>query len=232
MTTVRSLRAGSPQTLWLLVTLAVAPGARVSAHRLDDFLQAARIAVDRDRVQVQMNLTPGTAVAEGVLRDIDADRNGVLSPEEQQTYAARVVSALTIRVDDSSALGNQLVAASFPDVAALRAGDGAISILSIADMSRLPAGPHRIYFRNRHAAAASVYLANVLVPESEQVAVTGQLRDGDQRELLIEVVINDSSSRQWMWIGWVGALALASPRMRRAGTRLMPRCAGACPRGA
>jgi hypothetical protein len=201
----------------LLATMAVAFGARVSAHRLDEFLQAARIAVERDRVQLEMNLTPGMAIADGVIREIDEDRDGVLSQEEQRAYAGRVLSALTLRVDDSAPLHVQLAGSSFPDVAALRAGDGAIIIRSGADVSRLPAGPHRLFFQNRNTAGNSVYLANALVPEDEDVAVTGQARAGDQSQLTIEFVVRGASpSRdQWAWIGVAGALMLAMSLTRR-----------------
>ena len=217
MTTVRSLRA-SKRTAWALIaTIAVALGARVSAHRLDEFLQAARIAVERDRVQLEMDLTPGTAVAAPVLRELDADRNGVLSQEERQAYAGRVLSALTLRVDDLPPLHMQPTAATFPDVAALRAGDGAISIRADANLSPLPVGPHRLFFDNKNDAENSVYLANALVPEDAAVGVTGQQRTGDQSELTIEFVVRETSafSRQWAWMGLAGAFLLASSLTRR-----------------
>ena len=211
MTTVRSLRASKRAALVLLATMAVAFGARVSAHRLDEFLQAVRIAVERRGVQLEMNLTPGIVVADGVIRAIDADRNGVLSQQEQQAYVGRVLSALTLRVDDSSPLHMQLTGSTFPDVAALRAGDGAISIRSKADVSRLPVGPHRLFFHNKNAAGNSVYLANALVPEDDDVAVTGQQRAGDQSQLTIEFVVRETSASraQWAWIGLAGAFMLA-----------------------
>jgi len=220
------LRASDRAALLLLATMAVAFGARVSAHRLDEFLQAARIAVERDRVQLEMNLTPGTDVADGVIRDIDAGRDGVLSPGEQRAYVERVLSALTLRVDDSRPLRLQSVAARFPDAAALRGGDRAITIRAEAGVSPLPVGPHRLFFRNRHAAGKSVYLANALAPEDDDVVVTGQLRDGYQSELTIEFFVRDTpaSSRQWTLIGLAGVIVLAASRGLRtaAYSRLFP----------
>ena len=43
----------------ILLTL----GAGAFAHRLDEYLQAARIAVDNGRVDLDLDLTPGAAVA-------------------------------------------------------------------------------------------------------------------------------------------------------------------------
>jgi len=212
MTTVRSLRRSKRGAFVLLAALAVAFGTRVSAHRLDEFLQAARIAIEPDRVELELSLTPGTAVADDVIRAIDADANGVLSQAEQLAYADRVLSALTLSVDDAIPLRMDLRAATFPDLEALRSGDGAITIRLHATLAHPPVGRHRLVFRNQHAPANSVYLANALVPESDGVAVTGQQRDGDQRELTIDFAIGEAppaSGSRWLWAGLVSALALA-----------------------
>ncbi len=222
MTMGQSSLASKRTLLVLLTALAVASGAaRVSAHRLDEFLQAARIGIEPDRVQLEMSLTPGTVVADAVIRDIDADRNGDLSEQEQKAYVSRVLEALTLRVDDSPALQIQATGLMFPDVATLRAGNGAIIVRSEADVSRLTVGQHRLSFRNDNAPASSVYLANALVPESDQVAVTGQQRDRDQRELTIDLVIGApvASNGRWVWIGLLGACALAAALVNRAGVK-------------
>jgi hypothetical protein len=198
----------------LLAVATLACGARGSAHRLDELLQAARIGVDRDRVLLEMDLTPGTVVADRVIREIDSDRNGALSRAEQQAYIRRVLDALTLRVDDSPPLRLQLQASSFPDPELLRAGDGAIVIRSTADISRLPTGPHRLVFDNRNDPANSVYLANALRPEGDDVEVTGQRRAGDQSSLTIEFTVREASwfRRGWTWIGLAALFVLAAPR--------------------
>ncbi|MEO8260229.1 MAG: hypothetical protein ABI868_22980 [Acidobacteriota bacterium] len=203
--------------LLMLATAAVAAGSGVSAHRLDEFLQAARLAVGRDRVQLEMSLTPGAAIADAVIRGIDADRNGILTEDEERAYASRVLSALILRVDDSLPLRLQLASARFPDVSALRTGDGAILIRSEADVSRFPAGPHRVLFDNRNAAGGSVYLANALVPEDDEVVITGQQRAADQSQLTIDFVVGRTpgSGLQWAWIGAAGAVMLALWLARR-----------------
>lgn len=217
MTTVRSSRA-SKRTALLVAAMVAALTAAVSAHRLDEYLQAARIAIEPDGVQLELSLTPGIAVADSIVREIDTDGNGVLSAGEQRAYAQQVLSAIALRIDDTAPLHLDLVASNFPSVAAMRGGDTAITIRSKVVVSFLAAGRHRIFFRNLNVSASSVYLANALVPESDQVAVTGQQRDGDQRELTIDFVIRGTpgaSSRRWVWIGLVGALVLAVPLMRR-----------------
>jgi hypothetical protein len=192
----------------LLATMSVAFGAGVSAHRLDEYLQAARIAVEPDRVQLELSLTPGIAVADGIIREIDTDGNGGLSLDEQQSYANRVLRAIELHVDDAPPLHLKLAASTFPDVHAMRTGDVAITIRSEAVISPLAAGFHRVFFRNGNATADSVYLANALVPENDQVAVTRQQRDEGQTELTIDIVVRGTPATS-IWMALAGALVLA-----------------------
>jgi hypothetical protein len=218
MTTVRSSRAGKRTAALLLTAIVVALNAAMSAHRLDEYLQAARVAIEPNGVHLELSLTPGITVADSIVREIDKDGNGVLSSGEQWGYAQQVLSAIALRIDDTAPLHLDLVASNFPSVAAMHGGDTAITIRSNVAFPLLAAGPHRLFFRNQNASANSVYLANALVPESDQVAVTRQERDGDQRELTVAFVIRGTAgalSRRWVWISVVGALVLAVGLMRR-----------------
>jgi hypothetical protein len=47
----------------------------------------ARLAIERDGVQLEVDLTPGIAVAEAVIADIDRNRDGSLAEAEQRGYA-------------------------------------------------------------------------------------------------------------------------------------------------
>jgi hypothetical protein len=175
----------------LALTLAFGASAAVdvSAHRRDEYLQAARLAIDPARVEVFLDLTPGIALADAILADIDRNRDGSLSAEEQQSYARVVMGALQVEIDGRP-LHAQLDASSFPDVEAVRRGEGTIRLHSIAPLPPLPVGAHHLTLRNGHHRDGSVYLANALVPESDRVAVTAQRRDGDQRELIIDYVLH------------------------------------------
>src|SRR4029077_12278940 len=51
----------------------------VFAHRDDQYLQATLVAIEPSGVRLQINLTPGVAVAEQVIAQIDRDRNGTIS---------------------------------------------------------------------------------------------------------------------------------------------------------
>jgi hypothetical protein len=179
-------------------------------------LQAARLAVETDRVDVQLDLTPGIDVADAVVAGIDRDRDGALSQDERRTYAARVFDAVELRLD-----GRQLhvepVESTFPELDAIKRGEGTIRLRTTATVPRLSRGDHRLFFRNTHQADKSVYLANALVPDAMSVAVTGQRRDPAQRELTIDFAVRTGSAATpaWLFAGLAGA-ALAGWLSARA----------------
>jgi len=177
----------------LALATTLAAGTDVSAHRTEDYLQAARIGVEPDRIQITLDLTPGTAVAESFLAAIDRDGDGSLSAAEQREYARQMVSAWQLDLDGRS-LPTRVRASSFPDAAAVRRGAGTIRLDVEATVPDLSPGSHRLLFRNAHLAGHSAYLANALVPESDRVAVTAQRRDRDQSELIIEYTMPGGSA--------------------------------------
>jgi hypothetical protein len=171
----------------------------VSAHRREDYLQAARISVEPYRLAIALDLTPGIAVAESFIASIDLDGDGALSASEQQSYAGQVLSALAVDLDEGP-LEPHLLSWSFPEVSALRRGEGAIRLNIQGELPRVNAGSHHLFFRNTHLAGHGAYLANALVPESARVTVTGQRRNFDQSELTIEYVLQaDSVSAALPW---------------------------------
>jgi hypothetical protein len=201
----------------LALTMAIVGGAEVSAHRRDEYLQAARLAIDPGRVQIELDLTPGIASAEAILADIDRNRNGSLSAEEQRAYGTLVLSALELEVDGTR-LPVQLGASSFPGVEAMRRGEGPIRLHLAAMLPRLSIGFHQLLFRNKHHPDRSVYLANALVPESDRVAVTAQRRDGGQTELTIDYVLRaaPATSTAVLLFGSIAAATVLSALLMRA----------------
>ena len=81
--------------VWLVV-LASAPA---SAHRLDEYLQAARIGIDPDRVRIELDLTPGVSMAPRILSEIDRDHDGAVSREEARAYEALLTGDIRVDVD-------------------------------------------------------------------------------------------------------------------------------------
>jgi hypothetical protein len=163
-------------------------GTTVSAHRLDEYLQAARVDIDPHRADVELAMTPGVAVANVVIAGIDRDLDGSISSHEEQAYAANVLSAIDFEVDGQR-LQLESLGVSFPDLGAMRRGEGTILLHSGAVMPSQSAGAHRVLFRNRHRPDVSVYLANAVVSTDDRLAITTLRRDRDQRELTVNYVI-------------------------------------------
>ena len=200
----------------MALVLAVFGAAQLSAHRRDEYLQAARIGIDPARVEIELDLTPGIALADAILADIDRNRDGSLSKEEQQAYASQVVTALTLEVDGTPVRA-QLDAVEFPDADAMRRGEGTIRLHTGATLPRVSSGVHQLLFRNRHQPDRSVYLANALVPENHEVSVTAQRRDVDQTELTIDYVLRAAPARPaaaWLVAGLAAATALSALLLR------------------
>ncbi len=159
-------------------------------------------------MQLELDLTPGIALAEAIISDIDRNRDGALSPDEQRAYGDVVLGALTLQIDGAP-LRAQLAATSFPDLEAVRRGEGTIRLQSTAALPRLSTGSHQLLYRNGHHPDGSVYLANALVPASREVAVTAQRRDGDQTELTIDYVLRAApGAPPAAWL--LGSLAAAA----------------------
>jgi hypothetical protein len=196
------------------MAMTLAASQDVSAHRTEDYLQAARIGVEPDRIHITLDLTPGTTVAESFVAAIDRDGDGSLSADEQRAYARQIVSTLQVELDGRS-LRPRVVASTFPEAAAVRRGEGTIRLEIEAAVPDTPPGSHRLVFRNAHLAGHSAYLANALVPESDRVAVTAQRRDRDQTEVTIEYRVDGgpkAGTLAWVVGGLAGAVLLVRTR--------------------
>src|SRR5690349_2244132 len=83
----------------LTAALSLSLAAPALGHRLDEYLQATKIAVANDRVELEIRLTPGVEVFRTLLAKIDTDGDGVISDSEQRAYAQRVLDDLLVNVD-------------------------------------------------------------------------------------------------------------------------------------
>ena len=215
---MRSSRASSRAARALALIIFIGIGdAELHAHRVDEYLQAARVAIDPGRVQIELDLTPGIALADAILADIDRNHDGSLSVEEQRSYGRMVLSALDLEIDGTP-VPMQLDASSFPAVEAVRRGEGMMRFQLAAMLPRLTAGFHQLLFRNRHHPDRSVYLANALVPSTDRVGVTAQRRDADQRELTIDYVVHPAPTSHMTLIisGGIAVAAMLSALLMRA----------------
>jgi len=176
------------------------------AHRRDEYLQAARIAVEPSRIGIELDITPGIAIAPSAVAGIDRDRDGRIDESEAKAYATEVLSGLRLEVD-GLALTLELVSARAPVPIVLMRGEGAIQIALSAALPSLEPGRHRVFYRNDHHPADAAYLANALKPSSGRVEIDAQRRDVDQRELTIEYSIDREAAAGVPWAYVAGLVA-------------------------
>ena len=81
-----------------LVGVLLSP-ATPAAHRLDEYLQAARVSLARDRITLDVDLTPGASVTPAFVSLLDRDGDAAISPAEAEAYGRRVLSELVIELD-------------------------------------------------------------------------------------------------------------------------------------
>jgi hypothetical protein len=201
----------------LSVAAAILPflGAPASAHRLDEYLQATMISVEKDRVQAVMRLTPGVAVSSFVLRGIDTNDDGVISPAERRAYAERVLRDVSFSMH-GHILSARLISVEFPGADEMREGLGEIQIEFSVDLP--PSEPsRRLIFRNHHQSGIAAYLVNSLVPRDRDIRIVAQNRNERQSFYQLDYVQAAGSSTTllpgWQderrWLGMAALLLFA-----------------------
>jgi len=151
------------------------------AHRLDELLQAALISLEPDAIGLELNLTPGVETAPALLSQLDLDHDGILSAAEASVYAHLVGSEISLNLDDR-ALSLKLVDSQFPTLAEISTGLGTIHLELSAAVAGIPAGSHELRFQNQHRPDLSIYLVNAVMPKTDAVQVTGQVRNDNQSQ--------------------------------------------------
>ncbi len=176
--------------------------APASAHRLDEYLQATRIAVGQGIVDVEIDLTPGMNVASQVVTFIDVNNDGALSSAERDAYAALVVRLAELKVDRAPA-PLVLVGSEYPAVAQMRAGTGTIHLRARSTLPGSP-GPHELAYVNVHHPEMSAYLVNALAPPSG-IHIASQQRDPWQHQLTLEYVVDPPGHLTWRFASSIAA---------------------------
>ncbi len=150
-------------------------------HRLDEYLQGSLIAIEKHRVEVQMNLTPGVAIFPRLAAEIDLNADGMISEIEQRAYAGRVLSDLTMAMDGRP-LTPRVVSMKFPAIGDLKEGRGEIQIVLDAEFSR----GRRLTIENRHQPHIAAYQVNALVPSDPALRIVAQKRNYSQSQYEVE----------------------------------------------
>ena len=206
--------AVKPAAIVLAAMMVVIAATDLAAHRRDELLQAARIAIAPGRVELALDLTAGIALADALIAEIDLDRDGAFSTTEQQGFVTRVTGEMTLSIDGRP-LHVEPDVEAFPDPAALRTGDGIIRLQSTVALPRLSKGNHQLSFRNTHRPEMSVYLANALVPDGDVIVINAQTRDPEQRGLTIDYSIGgERLATLPVWLFAAGAVVWLSARHR------------------
>jgi hypothetical protein len=185
------------------------------AHTLDEYLQAARLSLVPERVALELDLTPGVAVASQIIAIIDRDADAAISPEEARGYGQAVMSDVRLTLD-GRAVDVRLDRVEVPSTADLRAGLGTISVRASGSVDRLGAGRHSLQFQNNHRPGGAAYLINALAPDDPAIRVVSQTRDPIQREGQIEYEIRSSSAVRWFWLAAIAACASLFRKVRVA----------------
>ena len=196
----------------LTIALALAASTGARAHRLDEYLQAARVAVAPAEIAVHLDLTPGVSVAVGIFALLDADSDGRVSPSEAEAYGHVVLADVSARLDGEP-LGLSLTRVEVPTEGEMRDGVGTIRILAAASQAQRP-GPHQFELRNSHRPEASVYLANALAPQDADIRIVRQQRDATQQMYSLEYDVRPSKGAAVGWLVAAAAALMAHARWR------------------
>lgn len=150
-----------------------------SAHRLDEYLQAATIAVEQDRITVAMRLSPGVEISPVVLAMIDRNADRTISNREASGYVDQLLGDLSLTLNGES-LQLRLISKEFPSIADMRDGLGEIRLELSAPIAAPRPGNQILRFESRHLTPIGAYLVNALVPSDPSIAIAAQARNFTQ----------------------------------------------------
>jgi hypothetical protein len=168
-----------------------------SAHRLDEYLQAARVSLEHTRVALEVDLTPGASVAEGIIALIDGDGDKRISPLEAERYGRSVLADVVLELDGRpiTLTLDRVEASSLEE---MRHGLGAIQLRASGEAEPRMSLRRELHFQNNHQARSSVYLVNALLP-GDGIRVVRQTRDAKQRDVRIEYSISPQWPKHLYW---------------------------------
>jgi hypothetical protein len=187
------------QVFLAAIVFALVMPAKPSAHRLDEYLQATRLSFARDRIILEVDLTPGVSIAPAIVTLLDRDGDQRISPIEAGAYGQGVLSDLVVELD-GRAVRLTLTRVEAPSIGEMRDGSGTIQVRAVGAVDTVVSGRRRLDFRNNHQPAASVYLVNALRPHDGDVAVVGQVRDPRQRGVRIEYEVHSRWPGRLVWL--------------------------------
>jgi hypothetical protein len=176
--------------LGLFVALLCASLQTAQAHRVDEYLQATFIAVEKEQLRIDLFLTPGLNVLPAVLVEIDTDGDGAFSAAEQQIYARRVLRDLSFTIN-GAAVSPALKQLEFPTPEQLRDGRGDIHLELVIKLPPVGTADTQLRFENRHESQIAAYQVNCLATRDPAIRLGAPQRDPLQSTLVIPVAIKE-----------------------------------------
>jgi hypothetical protein len=199
----------------LVLCLVLGAVRRADSHQLDEYLQATRLDISRDRVVVEITLTPGASVAPELIAMVDADGDHILAPAEIEAYTKQVIEDVRLTIDGhQSPLSPTRVV--MPAVDDIREGMGAIRIEAVARVALGSRTGSQLVFENVHEPVPSVYAVNALKPDDRPggIIIRAQRRDMLQHRIEIDLDTDTAGSRT-AWTASACALITALLVFRR-----------------
>lgn len=176
----------------------VAIVASPSAHRLDEYLQAARVSLAHTRVELEIDLSPGASVADGIISLIDRDDDKSISQAEAERYGRDVLADVVLELD-GHAVSLTLDRVEVPSLEEMRHGVGAIQVRASGTVESRMSFRRELHFQNNHHPDGSVYLVNALMPSDPGISVVAQTRDAKQRDVRIEYSVRPQWPKYVYW---------------------------------
>lgn len=179
-----SARASCGVAMLSRLLLLLAPG-WAAAHPVDEVVQGAYLTLAPGTVRLELDVTPGPAVAGAVLRSLDARPDRLITDAEARAYAERVLAQSAILLDGVAAAW-RLEKVSTPPYDALRLKADTLKIYAVAARPD-QVGSHSLSYHNRYRPADSQCIANIFLQPGPglRYRVTGQTHSDDGRVLTV-----------------------------------------------
>ena len=175
----------------LLFALAPVP---VWGHALDAYLQASIFSVRKDHIDLSLRLVPGVAILPQIMKMVDTDGDGAISPAEARAYAVRLSRELVVDIDGQRRSLRPISAAASP---AFLFQDGMGEIRADFRIDLLSRqGNRQLRFVNRHQSRISAYLVNAEVPNDSAIKLVAQQRSTDQSAYELDYAQSPTASPQ------------------------------------
>jgi hypothetical protein len=195
------------KALGAAVLVLLAMGGEVSGHQLDEYLQATRVSIARDRVTLEVDLTAGVTIAPAIIETLDANADNIFVPSEAGAYGRAVLSDVMVTFDGHPVV-MALTQIDVPTIDEMRHGMGTIHLRAVGGVEAR-AGRHRLDVVNGHRRDTSVYMVNALIPDDGGVDIVSQSRDAHQREFHLEAEVRPRwATLLWFAMGGAGAMVL------------------------